>query len=248
MFIRHQRNSSYPESISTKMFTLPVEQVPRGTLSRRSSGRPSSLQIQYSSGEWTPDLVLDSSPSQPLINDPLMSIIDHVGSDDLLKAPTNKSPPEEGCVSDDYLSQPLNTNPLMFSVGSGDLPKNPTSDLSPEESHISRQLRSLKQPLKSPCFVHSLLDKGVSFQDWLYHTRIYNSIGVPRSLGNAVGEQFHLKRPHTLPTPQPVQESPPSSLDDEEDDDPEGTGSLTRQLAETAVGVREMSKQLGMST
>ena len=29
------------------------------------------------------------------------------------------------------------------------------------------------------------------------------------------------------------------------DDDEDGVGSLTRQLAETAVGVREMSKQLG---
>ena len=33
----------------------------------------------------------------------------------------------------------------------------------------------------------------------------------------------------------------PSDLDDDED----GVGSLTRQLAATAVGVREMSKQLG---
>ena len=33
--------------------------------------------------------------------------------------------------------------------------------------------------------------------------------------------------------------------DDEEDDEDDYTGSLTTRLAETAVGVREMSKQLG---
>jgi NAD+ kinase len=36
-------------------------------------------------------------------------------------------------------------------------------------------------------------------------------------------------------------------LDGDIMDDEDDTGSLTRQLAETAQGVREMSKQLGMS-
>ncbi|KAF8518745.1 ATP-NAD kinase-like domain-containing protein [Gautieria morchelliformis] len=63
-----------------------------------------------------------------------------------------------------------------------------------------------------------------------------------------MGDQIQLKQPPMLPMPQPApaQESPPSSLDDEDEGNTlEGTGSLTRQLAETAVGVREMSKQLG---
>ena len=138
------------------------------------------------------------------------------------------------------------------SVASSDDHAKPPIDKSPlRDTHTSAQVRSLKQSLNSPCFVHSLLDKGASFQDWLYHTGTSGSIGVSRSLGSIMGDQIHLKQPPTLPMPQPapVHESPPSSLDDEgEGDDLEGTGSLTRQLAETAVGVREMSKQLGMST
>lgn len=38
-----------------------------------------------------------------------------------------------------------------------------------------------------------------------------------------------------------------SSEPEYDEDDEEYSGSLTRQLAETAVGVREMSKQLGAS-
>lgn len=195
------------------MSSVPDKEIPRGILSRRSSGRPpSSLQIQYSSGEWTPDFVLDDSSPEPLSNSALMSVTGPVESDDHPNIPINNS--------------------------------------LPRDEHVSSQLRSLKQPLKSPCFVHSLLDKGASFQDWLYHTRVNTPIGVSRSLGNGLGDQIQLKQPPTLPMPQPApaHDSPPSSLDEEEGDDLEGTGSLTRQLAETAVGVREMSKQLGIFT
>lgn len=43
----------------------------------------------------------------------------------------------------------------------------------------------------------------------------------------------------------PYHSSSGSSPSSDFDDDDDGAGSLTRQLAETAVGVREMSKQLG---
>lgn len=114
-------------------------------------------------------------------------------------------------------------------------------------------VRSPKQP-KSPCFVHSLLDRGVSFQEWLQQTRTA-SIGVAKSLPipenttrmlddlegkrNSFGSSFD-KPPVDL-------ESVDEEDSGEETDDFEGTSSLTRQLAETAVGVREMSKQLGKS-
>jgi NAD+ kinase len=190
------------------MFSRPEEQVPR-----RLSGRPSSLQIQHSSGEWTPDLVLDDSLSQSL-SDGTMSVPDSVASSDV------------------YAKVPVDMAP-------------------PKDIHVSTQIRPQKQPLNSPCFVHSMLNKG-AFQDWLYQTG-YSSgpVGVSPSLSGPMGEQIQLKQPPALPMPQPApaQESPPSSVDDEgEGDDLEGTGSLTRQLAETAAGVREMSKQLGMST
>jgi NAD+ kinase len=87
-------------------------------------------------------------------------------------------------------------------------------------------------PNKSPCFVHSHLDKGASLQDWLHAKEsevLGTDVGVARSL-QAVSP----------PVEFPCRDGATHVLS--EDDDP---NSLTRQLAETAVGVREMSKQLG---
>lgn len=121
-------------------------------------------------------------------------------------------------------------------------------------------------PLKSPCFVHSFLDKGASLADWLKGRHHHSTPGVSSpippqtakpslsatdaSRGNMHITQTRLSHgpysqaPYPLkPLPQP-HGSPGSSVDSEFDDDEEGL-SLTRQLAETAVGVREMSRQLG---
>lgn len=91
-------------------------------------------------------------------------------------------------------------------------------------------------PNKSPCFVHSHLDKGASLQDWLHAKEsevLGTDVGVARSL-QAV----------STPVEFPCRDGATHILSGNEDDDPH-SGSLTRQLAETAVGVREMSKQLG---
>lgn len=107
------------------------------------------------------------------------------------------------------------------------------------------------QPLHSPCFVHSHLDKGASLADWLrtrksgldYHNPNANGINgtlsgprdevqpMTTSSGDLYGVQY----------PEPAPMEPVLGVEDDED----YGGSLTRQLAETAVGVREMSKQLG---
>ncbi|QRW24168.1 ATP-NAD kinase [Rhizoctonia solani] len=84
--------------------------------------------------------------------------------------------------------------------------------------------KAIQGALKSPCFVHSLLDKGASLSDWLKQQ-----------------PQPHL--PHPMPSPPVSGSSSEPDYDDEEEE--EYSSSLTRQLAETAVGVREMSKQLG---
>jgi NAD+ kinase len=86
--------------------------------------------------------------------------------------------------------------------------------------------------LKSPCFVHSQLEKGASLVDWLKHTDIKGDINVAKSLGS----------PHHATTASPP-DSWPVTGEDEEDEN--FSRSLTRQLAETAVSVREMSKALG---
>ncbi|KAG9035632.1 hypothetical protein FRB95_011038 [Tulasnella sp. JGI-2019a] len=100
----------------------------------------------------------------------------------------------------------------------------------------------------SPCFVHSLLDKGASLTDWLQETG---------GRGNETGYFNDEQQP-----PSPVPHQPPASsqnyisspstesmhslgLTSEYDDEEDNAGKLTRQLAATAVGVREMSKQLG---
>jgi NAD+ kinase len=94
----------------------------------------------------------------------------------------------------------------------------------------------------SPCFVHSHLDKGASLADWLStkqsHTNRAGNVGVSKSLQRQPKDQaFGVHYPEYTST-DPVL----AAVVDEEED---YGGSLTRQLAETAVGVREMSKQLG---
>ena len=85
----------------------------------------------------------------------------------------------------------------------------------------------------SPCFVHSHLDKGTLLADWLrnkHHPVGSSDVGVAKSL--------------TSPN-RTTQISPFAPGYETNNDDDEFVGSLTKQLAETAVGVREMSKQLG---
>lgn len=118
----------------------------------------------------------------------------------------------------------------------------------PAESPASALPARLQQsnhmaPMKSPCFVHSHLDKGASLADWLRakrdklaHRDEETTPVLPSKQYNGPGsEPFALSRSSSMS----------SSLTSEEDD--EYMGSLTKQLAETAVGVREMSKQLGKS-
>jgi NAD+ kinase len=112
----------------------------------------------------------------------------------------------------------------------------------PQES--PRSIHDPRKAMDSPCFVHSHLDKGASLTDWLrnkQHALIGGTdVGVAKSLQQNSGD---------TPQPQPYSPStisPAASSLVESDEDEDGFGgSLTKQLAETAVGVREMSKQLG---
>lgn len=95
--------------------------------------------------------------------------------------------------------------------------------------------------MRSPCFVHSQL-QGPSFAEWLrakhqksiQETRLDGSKGVT---ANPMGLSY--------PDGSVSEAAVERGYMDEEDEE-ETAGSLTKQLAETAVGVREMSKQLGM--
>jgi NAD+ kinase len=109
--------------------------------------------------------------------------------------------------------------------------------------HHLPPLSPSKLPVNSPCFVHSHLDKSAHLTDWLKnkHSAENHDVGVARSLqlpsaaalspaaaGLANGNGYGYG----------------AGLSDDEDE--EFHGSLTKRLAETAVGVREMSKQLGV--
>jgi NAD+ kinase len=96
-------------------------------------------------------------------------------------------------------------------------------------------------PMKSPCFVHSHLDKGASLADWL-RSKQYQMDGGPNEVGVAKSLQRHNDGQGRALENAAILE-PFGGRHAEDDDD--YAGSLTKQLAETAVGVREMSKQLG---
>ncbi|TFK75327.1 ATP-NAD kinase [Pluteus cervinus] len=92
-------------------------------------------------------------------------------------------------------------------------------------------------PMASPCFVHSQLDKGVSLTEWLRNRQKQalerREVNVAQSLQH---QETNGHDTGIMSSPQQA------DLDDEEDN---FGGSLTKQLAETATSVREWSKQLG---
>ncbi len=118
---------------------------------------------------------------------------------------------------------------------------------------------------KSPCFIHSHLEKHGQLSEWLRAkadtagSRLNGSADVPSR--SQPGDRTDVERQGLSTPSQPVPIThhraagpsdhrpsfgnslvPSGNLSDTEDG-----GSLTRQLAETATGVREMSKQLGES-
>ncbi|KAG5646275.1 hypothetical protein DXG03_003871 [Asterophora parasitica] len=113
----------------------------------------------------------------------------------------------------------------------------PRSTLLPQPEAM-RSLQHHPKPMDSPCFVHSQLDKGASLTEWLrtkQHALIGNDhVGVSRSLQTQTDHSLNGSAT-TFATP---------TIDSDSDGDGYRE-SLTKQLAETAVGVREMSKQLG---
>ncbi|KAJ7251775.1 ATP-NAD kinase-like domain-containing protein [Mycena haematopus] len=107
----------------------------------------------------------------------------------------------------------------------------PTTHVPSAVQHLHHQ-RAREQPMNSPCFVHSHLDKGVSLTDWL-RTRQNN---LNDSSGSSLSSAAYSLSSSSSGT---------GSIIDSPDEDEDFSSSLTKQLAETAVGVREMSKQLG---
>jgi NAD+ kinase len=146
-------------------------------------------------------------------------------------------------VVDDHVSPnpPLSSRPVQMPIQLPpiDTPDN-SSPSSVDSSSIDLPPRYTNSSINSPCFLHSNLDKGADLTDWLRNRQgnAFAELGVSKSLQSPLIDQAALRRPHKL------EGSDPRYFDDCDDDD-ESSASLTKQLAETAVGVREMSKQLG---
>ncbi|EIW82885.1 ATP-NAD kinase [Coniophora puteana RWD-64-598 SS2] len=201
----------------------PVEEL-RPSFSRRHSrlSSSSSLASLKTDIDWNSDIVVEGpeepSPSADLIHPAEPNTLHQAQGSIRITPRTNASASASSASSSSSASSPDSGSSLFMNNDS--------------------------LPTRSPCFVHSHLDKGASLQDWL-HTKEHNvlgtDVGVARSL-----------QPHQRP--QPASDAPPVEIptSDGHSDILNGNegeelygGSLTKQLAETAVGVREMSKQLG---
>lgn len=97
-------------------------------------------------------------------------------------------------------------------------------------SHPLTRQGNMHGALNSPCFVHSHLERGASLKEWLTQQHANANLGVSKTI-----------TPHSLPSR--VTEEEEGDVDVERDH----ANSLTRQLAETAIGVREMNKALSQS-
>lgn len=216
-------------------------------LQRRASSkrsRPQSLALEQTPSDWHHDLVLDEQSSPAASTDSTTSTTS--------SSLQNGTPP-------DHLPTPLMSSNKSAMLAAEPSPRNLrlSTAVAPHSSHLHphQPHHTVYQALKSPCFVHSLLEKGASFSDWLHrsqHNRQTSTADVPAPVPYQA--ESHPRLPSRTPTQlhpattnRLTEPSPPSDLEDFKDGDEEedSSSSLTRQLAETAVGVRELSKQLG---
>lgn len=212
------------ETFSTPPSTPMADEQEDNGLSRRSS-RPSNLRIQHSASSWTGEIQVDSEPSP------------NGNTYNSYKSPTGPASHVNGLSP-----RNLNGAPVASTSVSSSYPDNHPGPSPAVRAHTS--------PIISPCFLHSQLQvQGASPLAW---TRAHSN-NILHNMGNVSARKVDM---HPLaPSYSNGSISEPSSgasTDREDyavvgnyDDEEEFKGSLTQQLAETAVGVREMSKQLG---
>ncbi|CDO72799.1 hypothetical protein BN946_scf184994.g52 [Trametes cinnabarina] len=199
--------------------TTPNVPSDRPVLSRRTS-RPSNLHLSRNASDWTPNVVLDSQQSP--------EISSH-------KPQGSSATPTTHALANGSSSKPNGTNGTTVTLEGPPLMSNtPTTHPTipvPAPSQSQSQRRPPSPPVSSPCFLHSKL-QGPSLMDWL------SSFTSPKPHDRA---ESHAHTDGTLSDTYSETLSP--GLDEE--DDREYAPSITKQLAATAVGVREVSKKLG---
>ena len=221
---------------TTPMTSEPLsESVIRPSLSRTGS-RPSSLHLSHTTADFKPDILLDLQTPQVL--------------------PSTKNSPQSASsqpVSSVNGHTPANSDTSQhLPTTTGHSTTNRTLVPSPDSSAVlmPRSQSHSQSPTISPCFVHSNLDKGASFSEWLNTGNGFPRINISPALQPTTTNKAPSRRYRKLDNGQvlliPYEDEELEHVFDASDyEDDEGSGSLTKQLAETAVGVREMSKQLG---
>jgi NAD+ kinase len=148
-----------------------------------------------------------------------------------------KSSPQVSKVNGEELTSPIDQATIT--------PRLPT-DIPLPPSEQPKHNGKPRHVMDSPCFVHSQLDKGASLSEWLQSKQAAFSdkgdVGVARSLQRSNGAAPELISQNSSPS---SSEGIADVSDFGDDDSEDYRASLTKQLAETAIGVREMSKQLG---
>ncbi|OBZ68353.1 NAD(+) kinase, partial [Grifola frondosa] len=200
--------------------TVLTDQI-RPSLSRRSS-KPSNLHLQRASADWNPNIVLDLQQSP----DPV--------------------PVKTGPSIAAQINGKLSANDALPPV----MAPTPTITQQSDTPAAGPLRRAPSPPVTSPCFLHSKL-QGASFKDWLHskQTKAHQDARMDPTHGSHKLEANPLRVSYpdgTLSEPYSGHNSEYGADEGEDDgEDGEYALSLTKRLAETAVGVREMSKQLG---
>lgn len=206
------------ETFSTPPSTPNMPEI-RPSLSRRTS-RPSHLNIMHNSSDWTPNIVLDPQQSPEIASGKAQS-----------GTPTSTLVNGNGKPNGNGVSVTVEGPPLL-----SDTPTI-THRTVPIPTHTQR--RTPSPAINSPCFLHSKL-QGASLMDWL--GSVYDD--KPHDPRERKDDERPTYPDGTVSDSYSDQLSPYADDDEEREYAP----SLTKQLAETAVGVREVSKKLGQSS
>ncbi|RPD63735.1 ATP-NAD kinase [Lentinus tigrinus ALCF2SS1-6] len=171
----------------------------------------------HNSSDWTPNIVVD--PQQ---------------SPEIASGKTHSGTPSSALVNGNGKAN-VNGNGASVTVEGPPLMSNTptiTHHTVPVPTHS--QHRTPSPTIKSPCFLHSKL-QGASLMDWF--GTVAND--KPRDLRER-GDDEHNAHPDGT-----VSDSYSDSPYGDDDEERAYASSLTKRLAETAVGVREVSKKLG---
>jgi len=228
----------------------PTESIIRPSLSR-SSSRPSNLHISKTADEFKPDILVESqSPPSASTESPANVITSQAMSTS--NGANGRAIPDANSPSD---GSGYNSRPKIPTITTTD--DNQPSVTSPQlvtSPPILRPHTHSQSPMTSPCFVHSNLDKGASFSEWIQSSNGLPAVDVAPVLkpittdAHKTPSRRYRKVGEGQVLPIPYDDDKAENVfyaSDYDYDDDEGSASLTKQLADTAVGVREMSKQLG---